>query len=104
MKFTLDENGLEKLLSGSDAERFLMNVGEAVARDWERFDPRNKPGGHEPPKIRVTADRAKGVAVANVSTDDSFWHLIEFGSSNNPPYRPATKAAESNGVKLEDSR
>lgn len=105
MKFTLDENGLERLLSSPDAERHLTDVAERIAKDWERLDPRSNPGGHEPPKIDVgSPQRDRGVAMVPVSTPDGIWHIIEYGSVNNPPYRPATKAAQNAGVEQKDWR
>lgn len=105
MKFTLDEEGLERLLSSSQAEAFLTNVAQEVEREWERLDPRTKPGGHEPPDIEVGhPERDGGVAVVPVFTTDPLWHIIEFGSVNNPPYRPATKAAQNAGLELKDTR
>lgn len=31
---------------------------------------------------------------------DHFGHLVEFGSKNNPPYRPITTAAEASGYRF----
>lgn len=36
---------------------------------------------------------------------DYFGHLVEFGSKNNPPYRPITTAAEASGYRfVEDDK
>lgn len=105
MKFTLNDEGLERLLSSSEAEQFLTSVAHEVEREWKRLDPRSKPGGHEPPEIQVgPPERDRGVAVVPVFTTDGIWHIIEYGSINNPPYRPATKAAQNAGLELKDSR
>lgn len=104
-RFELNEKGLDALLSSAAAEAFLTRAATGIARDWERLDPRSQPGGHEPPKIEVGAPaRDRGVAVVPVYTNDPIWHIIEFGSANNQPYRPATKAAQNSGAKFEDRR
>lgn len=104
MKFTVDDAGLERLLSDMGAAAFAREVGEQVAKEWERNDPRSRPGGHKPPELSVEMDREHGVAVANVTTPDPFWHIIEYGSVNNRPYRPATRAAASVGLDFKDTR
>lgn len=105
VRFTLDHAGLERLLSSNEAEAALGRVAEDVRREWERGDPRQKSGGHQPPKIEVgPPGRDDGVAVVPVFTNDSIWHLVEFGSANNAPYRPATRAAHAAGLELKDSR
>ncbi len=41
-----------------------------------------------------------GVATAYFGSTSSIWHIIEFGSVNNPPYRPMTQAAERIGLRF----
>lgn len=94
IRFTLDEAGLDRFLGDAPAIRVLTDRAEQVAREWQDNDPRSRPGGHEPPDIRVgDVTHERGVPEVPVVTMDSLWHVIEYGSINNPPYRPATRAA-----------
>ena len=45
---------------------------------------------------------AKGFAGAYGSSS-SFWHLVEYGSINNHPYRVLQKAARAAGLRFEDT-
>lgn len=35
---------------------------------------------------------------------DNFWHLVEYGSSKNPPYSPARRGVLAAGLRLDESR
>jgi hypothetical protein len=35
----------------------------------------------------------------NIVTDSSIWHIIEYGSVNNPPYAPIRRGVEAAGLK-----
>lgn len=39
-----------------------------------------------------------GVAAAIFGSSSPIWHLMEFGSANNPPFRPLTSAVERAGL------
>lgn len=41
--------------------------------------------------------KARGTAVA---ATDHFWHLVEFGSVNNPPYAPLRRGVRAAGLRL----
>ena len=45
--------------------------------------------------------RARGRLVV---TTDAFWHVIEFGSVNNPPYAPFRRGVRAAGLRLDDAR
>lgn len=101
MRFTLDRKGLDALLQEPTAVAMLETKAHQLADEWERQDPRQKPGGHQPPTIRVGTPNAQGVPVI---TDDPIWHIIEYGSANSSPYRPATRATQEVGLRFEDDR
>jgi len=44
--------------------------------------------------------RSIGVSGTAVTTSDPFWHLIELGSVNNPPYAPMRRGAIAAGLRL----
>lgn len=100
----MNRDGIAEMLNEASAVAHLRTVTQAVADEWGRLDPRNKPGGHHPPTITVQMDTEDGVPVGLASTDDSIWHIIERGSINNPPYRPATNAAINSGLDVRDVR
>lgn len=104
-RFVLDPKGIIELLSSPQAVSHAAARARGIQQEWQRNDPRNNPGGHEPPEISVgAAQRDSHGAMVPVFTDDPIWHIIEYGSANNPPYRPATKAAQNAGVRFEGGR
>lgn len=36
---------------------------------------------------------------ARIGSDDPFWHLVEFGSANNPTYAPLRRGVERAGIR-----
>ncbi len=44
--------------------------------------------------------RARGYRVVLL---DPFWHLIEYGSANNPPYAPVRRSVRAVGLRFEDA-
>lgn len=55
---------------------------------------------------RETGDFVDSVEAAEVDGEihlrstDPFWHLIEFGSANNPAYAPLRRAVQAAGLRL----
>jgi len=41
--------------------------------------------------------KARGVRIV---AGDPFWHLVEFGSANNPPYAPLRRGVRAAGLRL----
>jgi hypothetical protein len=39
-----------------------------------------------------------------VVAEDPFWHLVEYGSVNNPPYAPLRRGTRAAGLRLDESR
>jgi hypothetical protein len=46
-------------------------------------------------------DPATGTARCDAGSTSSIWHIIEYGSVNNPAYRPLTTAVESLGIEYD---
>ncbi len=42
-------------------------------------------------------------AAAKITTSDAIWHIIEFGSVNNPPYAPIRRGVIAAGLKWNGS-
>lgn len=61
-------------------------------------------GANRKGEIVSTPARRRGATLqATFGSTSSFWHLEEFGSVNNGPYRSLTNAANSLGLRLEMS-
>lgn len=62
------------------------------------------------PSARVAAETVfggpiddDGIPAGYFGSTSSIWHIIEYGSINNPPYRPLTSGAERVGLRFEPS-
>jgi hypothetical protein len=49
----------------------------------------------------ITTDT--GGDTVTVGSDDPFFHLVEWGSVNNPPYAPIRRAVRAAGLRLEET-
>lgn len=97
--FEANAEGIDELLHGDQAVAFLEQVANIYKPEIERVAPL----GSGSVKFRDTISvHVQGGEVA-VATDDPFWHLLEYGSVNNPPYRPFTAAAENLGLDFHDT-
>lgn len=104
MKFDLDRKGLLAILNGDDAVALVDRAADAAADEARRIAPHGRGRGRRfTDSIGTTSARrtARG-AVGAVTTSDPFWHLVEFGSVNNPPYRPLTRAVKNVGLDFDD--
>lgn len=73
-----------------------------IARSTEANTPHRTGAARR--SIGSSASLAGGTPVGRVFSTHPFWHLIEFGSINNPAYRPMTRAARASGLRFEDGR
>lgn len=74
--------------------RALHEVAEKVGEQAARLTPRGETG--------KAAERF--VVDENlVGNEDPFFHLIEWGSVNNPVYAPLRRAARALGLRFEDT-
>jgi hypothetical protein len=63
------------------------------------------PTGRYRSSIRSVPSRMTGDGFAGAfGSDDFAWHLVEFGSAHNHPYRVLERAARTAGLRFEDSR
>lgn len=91
----IEDDAAEELASSQDAIdtiNALLVTAEGYARQYT-------PAHTEKDKVvtspaRVVDDKAVGY----IGSNSSIWHILEFGSVNNPPYRPLTRAVESVGL------
>lgn len=61
-------------------------------------------------RVRQVAPRDTGAYARSIGTDgdrvithDPFWHLIEYGSANNPPHAPLRRGVRSVGLRLDET-
>ncbi len=50
---------------------------------------------------KVRSLRSAGGAAAQITTSDAIWHIIEYGSVNNPPYAPIRRGVIEMGLHWE---
>jgi hypothetical protein len=61
----------------------------------------NNPSEDERPYMFAGVEAGEGEdPVGFIAYDSAIWHIIEFGSRNNPPYAPLRRAAEALGIPL----
>lgn len=82
----------DEVESSDDAEKARAEVAAMIAAEIVRMEP-------------VVTGEQKATAAATVSADgthvliaDPIWNIIEYGSHNNPPYRPISKACLALGL------
>jgi predicted ArsR family transcriptional regulator len=83
--------------------RVLQDRADDLAAAVQRATPKRT--GRTAETVRATAGvNADGEPVGRVYSTSRIWHLIEFGSKNNPAYAPMRTAAEQAGYKVKDRR
>lgn len=104
MRVVIDPRGLGRILNERDARTELAKVAVNIVQEAKALGPRNpRHTTHEIDRIgigesRITEDGAE----IDVDWLSSVWHLLEFGSVNNLPYRPLTRAAQNQGLRVID--
>lgn len=100
-RFTLDPTGVKKLARGPEVTAFVNKNARRVLEQAKATPivPRWYLASLTmEPAVAGTRD-----PVAKVRAGSSFWHLFEYGSVNNPPYRPLTRAVIDAGLKFEEN-
>lgn len=100
-EFELDPEGLGEVLA--QAELVLRPIGNAIVEEAKRMPRNPRHRSHEVDLIAVGEFRVTDTgAELDINWDSSFWHLVEYGSVNSPPYRPLTRAAQNAGLTIDD--
>lgn len=104
-EFELDPAGITRVLAQPQAVQALRRRAEQVVTEARQAPHGEHAGEHEVEKISVGDEHvdASG-AVIDIDWPSHVWHLVEFGSVNNPPYRPVTRAAQNAGLVVIDKR
>jgi hypothetical protein len=101
MLFLPNPKFLEELMGEGDFHDGLVETAEAVADNAKTAMPRgmDERRGHIADAFEVVEDGDQ-VFVVNL---DSFFHLAEWGSINNPVYAPLRRGVQAAGLRLEES-
>lgn len=102
--FELDLDGIMGILAQQGVPELHARAQQAV-NTAHGTGPRGEHAGrHVVDKIAVGTTHATGTGgpVVDIDWPDSRWHLLEFGSIHNPPYRVITNAAQDAGLEVID--
>lgn len=80
----------EELRSEPQHEKGMRTITKGVAKSVRAVSP---------VKTGYYRRRVKAVGTL-VRTLDVFWHLVEFGSKNNPPYGPLRRGVRAAGLRF----
>lgn len=98
VRVVIDKGELDRMLRGAEMAAHLTKVAErgaGMARNSQRGADRKGE------IVSSTARDEGGTLRATFGSTSSFYHLEEFGSRNNPPYRTLTNAANALGLHVE---
>ena len=100
---SVDRAAARAFAQGPAVAAELDNLRSRAAKETRRVAPKGPTGMYgdsivEEPIRKV----AGGLATAWGSTDFAA-HIVEFGSVNNPPYRPLYKGAQALALKVSDA-
>jgi hypothetical protein len=97
--FRSNSEEIQKLAADPSLRKPLMEAAREIAKNARAATP--KKSGQTARSIMPLAARLRDMEdgnpeqqVAIVAAFDAIWHMIEFGSINNPPYRPLTTGAK----------
>lgn len=99
----ISKSKADLLLAGPVAQGFVTAVAKAAVAAAQDAAPVHT-GFTRDSYVFVETDVEDGVPVARFGSKSPFWHIIEFGSVNNPAYRVMTRAMERLGLKLDFRR
>jgi hypothetical protein len=95
---TINRDAVDDL--GREAEPYLLDsskiIGEAIVAAVPRDD--GVMARSYDPRAQI-AERGE----AHLFVGSPFWHWLEYGTANNPPYRPVQRGVETTGTRYEPS-
>lgn len=95
MRFRATPGFEQRFRPGAGMDRALEATARVAAEKVRHATPHGATGAAKR-SIRADGDR--------IISTDPFWHLIEFGSINNPAYAPFRRGIRAAGLRLEESR
>jgi hypothetical protein len=96
MSFELNPEAIKELLSSPEAVAALGTATKVVEQNVRKAAPR-RTGAYQD-SITSGVRMEDGMPVGFVGSTSPFWHLVEFGSVNNQPYRPLARGAEASSL------
>lgn len=96
--YAADDDAVEKIVNGEDALNAALELAYRAASIAREINPSATDAALIDHGGPIDDD---GVVSAWFGSSSSIWHIIEFGSVNNPPYRPLTSAAEAIGLRFD---
>lgn len=91
--------GVDELLSSAQAASVIADLAAMVGQQVERAWP--KATGRGARSVVTGSGEEDGRAVGYVGSTSPFWHLVEYGSTNNAPYRPFARGVQAAGLDYE---
>lgn len=102
-RFELDQRGILELLNDGPAVAYVTELAAQGAAAAEQAAPVGRYAPHYRDTIGSTPGEATSDgAKATFYSSSSVWHIVEYGSVNNPPYRPLTRGALAIGVDFKE--
>jgi hypothetical protein len=102
VRFIENPGAIDELITSDQAGAFLVDAAGKVKAETERVAPHHT--GYYGGTIAVGSPRLEdGKLVVDVYSTDFAASIIEFGSMNNPPYRPLTLGATNLGLEVKDT-
>lgn len=98
-RFVANPAFVEQVRRSPAVQRAERAAAEAIASKTVDYAPPSRVRGDPVAKtsIRVVSDEER----TRVESTHPFWHLIEFGSKNNPAYAPMRRGVAATGFRLE---
>jgi hypothetical protein len=95
---SIDRDAVDEL--GREAEPYLLDCSKIIGESIVEAVPRD-----DGVMVRTYDPRAEVVEPGEVhlSVGSPFWHWLEYGTANNPPYRPVQRGVETTGARYEAS-
>lgn len=102
-RFELDPRGILELLNDAPARAYVTELAAQGAAATEQAAPFGRSAPHYRDTIGSTpGESTPDGARATFYSGSSVWHIVEYGSVNNPPYRPLTRGALAIGVDFKE--
>lgn len=102
MPIEMNPVGIVELLNDAVSRQFVTDVTRRAADAARRVAPVGT-GAYSDSIGSTEAEPTDRGAQAELYSTDPAWHLVEFGSQNNQPYRPLTSGVIDAGLDLEES-
>lgn len=105
MRFELNPASYEELARSPEMRGFVSDLAQSVLERARGLAPVGMPrGAYKRSLVATPATETSDGVTASVGSTSSFWHLVEFGSVNNRPYRVLETAARQSGLRFEEGR